>query len=317
MLEPAVAEWDQHSNEYVPIEELKAADDPRWQAMVRGEWTSHDETPEQFPARIVGAIERIIAEHRGERVAVVCHGGVINGYLAHVLGLARAQLLLPELHSIHRVAAASTGERSHRHDQRDGAPARHAACRSACSSAEPPHALARRPHRLPRRLAVAVPRRRQRRAATARRRLPTTPAGRAVDRRAGRRLRRPRRRAGRLAPPARRRRAPFRIVGAHTDSPCLRIKPRPDTGVLGWKQLGVEVYGGVLLNSWLDRDLGIAGRVVLDGRLHRRREHRRADLPRRRSWPSTSTATSTSAACVLDKQAHLTPIWGTGTGAAR
>jgi aspartyl aminopeptidase len=56
---------------------------------------------------------------------------------------------------------------------------------------------------------------------------------------------------------------PFRIIGAHTDSPCLRVKPRPDTGGNGWRQLGVEVYGGVLLNSWLDRDLGVAGRVVL------------------------------------------------------
>ena len=41
------------------------------------------------------------------------------------------------------------------------------------------------------------------------------------------------------------------------------MKPRPDTGAVGWRQLGVEVYGGVLLNSWLDRDLGIAGRVVI------------------------------------------------------
>jgi len=112
VLEPAVAEWDQHSNEYVPIEELKANDDPRWQAMVRGEWTSHDETPEQFNARIVGALERIIAEHRGGRVAVVCHGGVINGYLAHVLGLREHSFFYPNYTSIHRVAAASTGERS-------------------------------------------------------------------------------------------------------------------------------------------------------------------------------------------------------------
>ena len=55
----------------------------------------------------------------------------------------------------------------------------------------------------------------------------------------------------------------FRIVGAHTDSPNLRIKPRPDVGVAGWRQLGVEVYGGPLWNSWLDRDLGLSGRVVI------------------------------------------------------
>ena len=56
-----------------------------------------------------------------------------------------------------------------------------------------------------------------------------------------------------------------RIVGAHTDSPNLRIKPQPDTGRAGIAQLGVEVYGGVLLNSWLDRDLGISGRVAVAG----------------------------------------------------
>jgi len=57
--------------------------------------------------------------------------------------------------------------------------------------------------------------------------------------------------------------AGFRVIGAHTDSPNLRIKPQPDTGTAGYEQLGVEVYGGVLLNSWLDRDLGISGRVAV------------------------------------------------------
>ena len=54
-----------------------------------------------------------------------------------------------------------------------------------------------------------------------------------------------------------------RIVGAHTDSPGLHIKPKPDTQIFNWQQLQVEVYGGPLLNSWLDRDLAIAGHVVL------------------------------------------------------
>ncbi len=112
VVDDAVAEWDQHSNEYVPIEELKAADDPRWQALLRGEWTSHDETPEQFAERVVGALERMIGAHRGERIAVVCHGGVINTYLAHVLGIAGHSFFYPNYTSIHRVAAAATGERS-------------------------------------------------------------------------------------------------------------------------------------------------------------------------------------------------------------
>lgn len=55
----------------------------------------------------------------------------------------------------------------------------------------------------------------------------------------------------------------FRLVGAHTDSPNLRLKPIPEYKKEGYAQLGVEVYGGALLNSWLDRDLSLAGRVML------------------------------------------------------
>lgn len=56
--------------------------------------------------------------------------------------------------------------------------------------------------------------------------------------------------------------AGIRMVGAHTDSPCLKIKPNADVQSVGYSQVGVEVYGGVLLNTWFDRDLSIAGRVT-------------------------------------------------------
>lgn len=65
-------------------------------------------------------------------------------------------------------------------------------------------------------------------------------------------------RAGELSPET-----GIRLVGAHTDSPNLRVKLRPDRSRAGVRQIGVEVYGGVLLNSWLDRDLGLSGRVAV------------------------------------------------------
>jgi probable phosphoglycerate mutase len=108
-----IAEWDQNSSEYVPVEELKAAGDPRWHALLEGTWVS-DESEEDFSERISTTIESIVADHGGQRVAVVCHGGVINGYLSEVLGLMEfaRMFFYPNYTSIHRVAAASTGERS-------------------------------------------------------------------------------------------------------------------------------------------------------------------------------------------------------------
>ena len=110
---PGLAEWDQNSPEYVPVEELRAAGDPRWQALLDGEWTS-DESEEDFRRRAVGAVEELVAAHRGQRVAAVCHGGVINTYLAHVLALRDTHergFFYPNYTSISRVAAASTGQR--------------------------------------------------------------------------------------------------------------------------------------------------------------------------------------------------------------
>ncbi|WP_256840266.1 M18 family aminopeptidase [Ornithinimicrobium faecis] len=108
--------------------------------------------------------------------------------------------------------------------------------------------------------------------------------------------------------------APFRVVGAHTDSPNLRIKPRPDVLRSGWQQLAVEVYGGPLLNTWLDRDLGLSGRVALradtgiEGRLLLIDE----PLLRVSQLAPHLDRTVNSEGLKLNPQQHLVPHWGQG-----
>ncbi|MBW1602288.1 M18 family aminopeptidase [Streptomyces sp. JJ66] len=105
---------------------------------------------------------------------------------------------------------------------------------------------------------------------------------------------------------------PFRVVGAHTDSPNLRIKPRPDTGAHGWRQLAVEIYGGTLLNTWLDRDLGLAGRLALrDGSTRLVN----ADRPLLRvPQLAIHLDRGVNDGLKLDRQRHMTPLWGLGEG---
>jgi aspartyl aminopeptidase len=105
---------------------------------------------------------------------------------------------------------------------------------------------------------------------------------------------------------------PFRVVGAHTDSPNLRIKPRPDTGRAGARQLAVEPYGGVLLNSWLGRDLGVSGRAALrDGTIRLLRVDRPVlHLPQLAIHLDREVVTD---GLKLNSQAHTTPVWALGS----
>ncbi len=106
----------------------------------------------------------------------------------------------------------------------------------------------------------------------------------------------------------------FSIVGAHTDSPGLRIKPNPDDGLLHWRQLRVEVYGGALLNSWLDRDLGVAGRIVLtpDAGGEVRLVNIAQAVARIPQLAIHLDREVNERGVQLDKHQHLSPVWGTG-----
>ncbi len=107
---------------------------------------------------------------------------------------------------------------------------------------------------------------------------------------------------------------PFRIVGAHTDSPNLRVKEQPDRFVSGWQVVALQPYGGAWLNSWLDRDLGVSGRLsVRDGTTI---DHRlvRIDTPILRVPQLAIHLAEDRRSVTLDPQRHVNAVWGVGSG---
>ncbi|MEB4207803.1 M18 family aminopeptidase [Mycobacterium sp. 94-17] len=107
----------------------------------------------------------------------------------------------------------------------------------------------------------------------------------------------------------------FRIVGAHTDSPNLRVKQHPDRVVAGWRVVALEPYGGAWLNSWLDRDLGISGRLSVrvddqDGGIGHRLV--RIDEPILRVPQLAIHLADDRKSLTLDPQRHVNAVWGVG-----
>jgi aspartyl aminopeptidase len=107
---------------------------------------------------------------------------------------------------------------------------------------------------------------------------------------------------------------PFRIVGAHTDSPNLRVKQHPDRFVSGWQVVALQPYGGAWLNSWLDRDLGISGRLSI--RVGNTLDHWliRIDEPILRVPQLAIHLAEDRKAVTLDPQRHVNAVWGVGSG---
>lgn len=110
-VEPRVREFDDGAQIYIPLEELKELDKERYRALLESGWYAQLD-PAVFLARVVEAFEAIIAENPGGRTVVVCHGGVINVWAGHLLGIELPLFFQPGYTSIHRFLCARSGQRS-------------------------------------------------------------------------------------------------------------------------------------------------------------------------------------------------------------
>ncbi len=104
----------------------------------------------------------------------------------------------------------------------------------------------------------------------------------------------------------------MRLVGAHTDSPTFRVRPRSDVRQAGYRLVGVEPYGGGLWHTWLDRELTVAGRVVLRG--GRSVPVRLDGAPLRLPSLAIHLDRGVREGLTLDPQRHLVPVWSRDLG---
>ncbi len=112
VIDDELAEFDREATSYIPYEELKATDDPRYKAMIEDRLHEMAIDGPAFQSGVVAAFERVIAANPSRTVAVTCHGGVVNAYLAHILGIDRILWFAPDYTSISRVVAARSGLRT-------------------------------------------------------------------------------------------------------------------------------------------------------------------------------------------------------------
>ena len=111
VIHEAVAEYDRHASTYIPMEELKAEDYPAWQAFVDGGYGDEFDMA-AFAKTVSDGMEEIIRANAGRRIAVFCHGGVVNVWAAAVLGMAPSLFIDVAYASISRFLCASTGQRN-------------------------------------------------------------------------------------------------------------------------------------------------------------------------------------------------------------
>ncbi|MFT4720450.1 MAG: putative phosphoglycerate mutase [Candidatus Azotimanducaceae bacterium] len=105
-----VAEYDQQAQHYIPVEELKVLDYERWLRLMKGDVDSVDFAG--FSTTVCQSLNELINDNAGKRVAVTCHGGVINAWAAHVMGFESRLFFNPNYTSINRFMASSRGDKT-------------------------------------------------------------------------------------------------------------------------------------------------------------------------------------------------------------